>query len=60
MIVWFFHAKVGHCQTPIQKTPGYPGVFALPGKNVGGGRTVSVRCPVGFVEGRLETFGYSF
>ncbi|HFC6284854.1 TPA: hypothetical protein ACM25J_002271, partial [Neisseria meningitidis] len=60
MIVWFFHAKVGHCQTPIQKTPDYSGVFALPGKNVGDGGTASVRRPVGFAEERLETLGYSF
>lgn len=40
--------------------PRNPGVFALPGKNVGGGGTVSVRCPAGFAEERLETLGYSF
>ncbi len=32
MIVWFFHAKVGHCQTPIQKTPDYSGVLLCPEK----------------------------
>lgn len=29
MIVWFFHAKVGHCQTPILKPPIDSGAFTL-------------------------------
>lgn len=29
MIVWFFHAKVGHCQTPILSPRQMSGAFTL-------------------------------